>query len=33
MQSLYSGVDDLRDGKADKELLEIEVREVSHVAK
>ena len=31
IQSLYSGVDDLRDTKADKELLEVEVREVSHV--
>ena len=28
MQSLYSAVDDLRDMKADKEQLEIEVKEV-----
>ena len=31
-QSLYGGVDDLRDTKADKELLEVEVREVSHAS-
>ena len=28
-QSLYSAVDDLRDMKADKEQLEIEVKEVN----
>ena len=32
IQSLYSGVDDLRDTKVDKELLEVEVREVSHAS-
>ena len=31
MQSLYSGVDDLRDTKVDKDMLEVEVREVSYV--